>query len=227
MGDLVLTLGIRNEDWKIVEERFVDSARTAVKTDSGYPKTKSDDSETIFGIGFTYNMGNGYSMIGGYHEGFTPTSGGADPESADNLEIGARYADENTSFEVIYFNTDYANMFGECRASSSGVIEGCEIGDTFNAGESTISGLEASYATGWESAAGSLMTAKLVYTHTDAEFDSTFDSSFWGAVDRGMNIPNVPETQIAVVLGADFQNCLLYTSPSPRDRQKSRMPSSA
>jgi len=97
-------------------------------------------------------------------------------------------------------------MFGECRASSSGVIEGCEIGDTFNAGESTISGLEASYATGWKSAAGSLMTAKLVYTHTDAEFDSTFDSSFWGAVDRGMNIPNVPETQIAVVLGADFQN---------------------
>ena len=26
---------------------------------------------------------------------------------------------------------------------------------------------------------------------------------------------------------ADFIACLLYTSPSPRDRQKSRMPSSA
>ena len=26
---------------------------------------------------------------------------------------------------------------------------------------------------------------------------------------------------------ASFQDCLLYTSPSPRDRQKSRMPSSA
>ena len=26
---------------------------------------------------------------------------------------------------------------------------------------------------------------------------------------------------------ADFDGCLLYTSPSPRDRQKSRMPSSA
>ena len=25
----------------------------------------------------------------------------------------------------------------------------------------------------------------------------------------------------------DLNNCLLYTSPSPRDRQKSRMPSSA
>ena len=31
--------------------------------------------------------------------------------------------------------------------------------------------------------------------------------------------------QAAGVLG--FKTCLLYTSPSPRDRQKSRMPSSA
>ena len=28
-------------------------------------------------------------------------------------------------------------------------------------------------------------------------------------------------------LNKEFVNCLLYTSPSPRDRQKSRMPSSA
>ena len=26
---------------------------------------------------------------------------------------------------------------------------------------------------------------------------------------------------------AEIENCLLYTSPSPRDRQRSRMPSSA
>ena len=29
------------------------------------------------------------------------------------------------------------------------------------------------------------------------------------------------------ILGSKFRFCLLYTSPSPRDRQKSRMPSSA
>ena len=33
------------------------------------------------------------------------------------------------------------------------------------------------------------------------------------------------EAQVGVV--ANFKSCLLYTSPSPRDRQKSRMPSSA
>ena len=30
-----------------------------------------------------------------------------------------------------------------------------------------------------------------------------------------------------IVMSALFETCLLYTSPSPRDRQKSRMPSSA
>ena len=32
---------------------------------------------------------------------------------------------------------------------------------------------------------------------------------------------------VTTVKTGDFTACLLYTSPSPRDRQKSRMPSSA
>ena len=31
----------------------------------------------------------------------------------------------------------------------------------------------------------------------------------------------------ATTLGSDIKGCLLYTSPSPRDRTRSRMPSSA
>ena len=37
----------------------------------------------------------------------------------------------------------------------------------------------------------------------------------------------INQCDIAVVRFGDKYNCLLYTSPSPRDRQKSRMPSSA
>ena len=37
-------------------------------------------------------------------------------------------------------------------------------------------------------------------------------------VDEGLTLEEV---------GAAISDCLLYTSPSPRDRQKSRMPSSA
>ena len=58
---------------------------------------------------------------------------------------------------------------------------------------------------------------------------------------RGIDFINIPTTLLAMVdasiggkTGIDLGNiknqlgvCLLYTSPSPRDRQKSRMPSSA
>ena len=42
----------------------------------------------------------------------------------------------------------------------------------------------------------------------------------WGPVNQPTLISS--ETELVEVFG-----CLLYTSPSPRDRQKSRMPSSA
>ena len=38
---------------------------------------------------------------------------------------------------------------------------------------------------------------------------------------------NVEETSEVPLTGEDPSHCLLYTSPSPRDRTRSRMPSSA
>jgi len=35
------------------------------------------------------------------------------------------------------------------------------------------------------------------------------------------------DTEFDVEIGAGYHVCLLYTSPSPRDRTRSRMPSSA
>ncbi|MDG2230009.1 MAG: TonB-dependent receptor [Gammaproteobacteria bacterium] len=201
--NLTITAGIRSENWKIVQERYVDTARTAVNSDQGYPKILSDDNESLFGIGFDYSLQNGYSIFGGFHEGFTPTTGGSDPESADNLEVGLRYNSDNLAFEIIRFDTDYANMFGECRASSSGVVEGCDIGDTFNAGASSISGYEISASTSYVNEAGVKISANMSYTDTDAEFDTTFDSNFWGNVTAGMNLPNLPETQLTMVLSVE------------------------
>ena len=41
------------------------------------------------------------------------------------------------------------------------------------------------------------------------------------------SMPMMPEVYLATVFVTTIVICLLYTSPSPRDRQKSRMPSSA
>ena len=43
---------------------------------------------------------------------------------------------------------------------------------------------------------------------------------------EGLNRVTAKMEQLGLVILKD-ENCLLYTSPSPRDRQKSRMPSSA
>ena len=46
--------------------------------------------------------------------------------------------------------------------------------------------------------------------------------------DRVQNVSiNLPEQYIRVELSKQDGNCLLYTSPSPRDMRRYRMPSSA
>jgi Fe(3+) dicitrate transport protein len=204
LGDLTVNLGYRSEEWTIVQERYVDTARSAIATDKGYPKTLSDSDNSLFGFGATYDVSDNVSIYGGFHEGFTPTSGGADPEKADNSEIGVRYASGDTFIDVGYFNTDYQNMFGSCTASGGASGE-CEIGDSFNAGEAKISGLELVAETIVESS-GMTFPLRLSFTSTDAEFKNTFSSSFWGDVSAGMAIPDLPETQLALSAGFDTGN---------------------
>ena len=48
-----------------------------------------------------------------------------------------------------------------------------------------------------------------------------------GYVTASFKLPIGETLQITIGGGGNTEGCLLYTSPSPRDRQKSRMPSSA
>ena len=207
MGALTLNLGYRSEDWTIVQERYTDAARSAVNAEKGYPKTLSDNDNSLMGFGATYDMNDTTQLFFGIHEGFTPTGGGADPEQADNLEMGVRYSNDSTYMEAVYFDTDYQNMFGECTASG-GATGSCEIGDTFNAGEASISGLELVVQTEMTSSSGVKYPLSAVYTSTDAEFDNTFDSDFWGSVTAGMEIPDLPDSQLALQAGFETENGL-------------------
>ena len=207
MGALTVNFGYRSEDWTIVQERYVDSARSAINTEKGYPKTLSDNDNSLMGFGATYDMNDNTQLFFGFHEGFTPTGGGADPEEADNLELGVRYSKDNTYMEAVYFDTDYQNMFGECTASG-GATGSCEIGDTFNAGQASISGLELVVKTEMTSSSGIKYPLSAIYTSTDAEFDNTFDSDFWGSVVAGMEIPDLPDSQLALQAGFETENGL-------------------
>ena len=74
----------------------------------------------------------------------------------------------------------------------------------------------------------------IVFDKPGVTRDRTYQNASWGGkefqiVDTGGLVFEddsefLPEIRTQVFLALD---CLLYTSPSPRDRQKSRMPSSA
>ena len=197
IGSLSLNFGFRRENWEINQKRYVDSVRSSVNTEKGYPKKLADSDNSLFGFGATYEVNGSTSVFLGFHEGFTPTSGGADPEEADNMELGIRYIQGSTFVELVYFDTDYQNMFGSCTASGGAVGE-CEIGDSFNAGAASISGLELTAQTEIISEAGVTYPISAIYTSTDASFDNTFSSSFWGDVYAGMDIPDLPDSQLAI-----------------------------
>ena len=206
-GALTVNLGYRSEDWEISQDRYVDAARSAIATDKGYPKQLSDSDNSLMGFGASYEVNDTTQLFLGFHEGFTPTGGGADPEEADNLEIGVRYTNDDSYFEAVYFDTDYRNMFGECTASG-GATGSCEIGDSFNAGEASISGFELVAQTEMVSDSGTKYPLSMVYTSTDASFDNTFDSDFWGSVTSGMDIPDLPDSQLALQAGFETQSGL-------------------
>ena len=197
LGSLTLNLGFRSEEWEISQERFIDAERTAVNKEEGYPRKLADSDNSLIGFGATYDVNGTTSIFLGFHDGFTPTSGGADPEEADNLEVGIRYVTESTFIELLYFDTDYKNMFGSCTASGGAVGE-CEIGDSFNAGEAAISGIELVAQKELNSESGVDYSLSLTYTSTEATFENTFSSSFWGNVTSGMDIPDLPDSQLAL-----------------------------
>ena len=69
-------------------------------------------------------------------------------------------------------------------------------------------------------------------TLRDVARDARVSLGYLSEVERGQKeasseLLNAICTALGLSLSGVFSHCLLYTSPSPRDRQKSRMPSSA
>lgn len=192
-----LTGGLRHEDWTMKQDRFVDSVRSALNPN--YPKELARDNKTLLGMGASYALTDTMQGFFGYHQGFTPTSGGANPEEADNIELGVRYNKQSTSATLIYFNSQYKNIFGTCSNSSS-AIEDCDLGDTFDGGKAKIQGIELELSKNLNYSSITFPLA-LVYTYTDAKFETQFKSKFWGEVSKGTAIPDTPEHQLMLSAG--------------------------
>ena len=72
-----------------------------------------------------------------------------------------------------------------------------------------------------------IMVAPLANAHTTVKSSTLEDGGVYQTLPEVFDLVFAQEVGLASLILKDTNGCLLYTSPSPRDRQKSRMPSSA
>jgi Fe(3+) dicitrate transport protein len=161
------------------------------------------------GLGVFYKIDESLGLLLGVNKGYVPNSPGqgdsVDPEESWNYEFGVRYSQQALRAEVIGFYNDYSNLKGTCTFSS-----GCDqtLDEEFNAGEVNVYGLEASFTTEFELTKGLTLPINVAYTHTESEFQNSFQSNFsqWGRVKSGDALPYLPENQISIEVALQHEN---------------------
>jgi Fe(3+) dicitrate transport protein len=197
-----LTPGLRYENIDLNRIRWDTKSDDPASRD---PDNFRDSRENEFGIwlpgmGALYQLNPSTRIVAGVHRGFaTPTNApGVDPEESTNYEFGMRRDNGSSSVEAIFFFNDYENLVGVCTNSSGG---NCDPGDAFNGAGVHIPGLEFTFSHLFETESGWGLPLQISYTWMKAEFQSSFDSEFFGQVNKGDPVPYVPENQLWAALG--------------------------
>lgn len=170
----------------------------------------------IPGLGLMYDIDDRLRLVGGVHRGFSTPGNqpGVKPERSTNYELGLRYGNDDLQLELMGFFNDYENLVGVCTNSSG---SGCEPGDAFNGDGVRIPGLEFSLLASLGEAGGWTFPLQAAYTWMDAEFETGFDSEFFGEVHRGDPVPYIPAHQAWASLGAERDALSLHLSLSHVD----------
>jgi Fe(3+) dicitrate transport protein len=93
----------------------------------------------------------------------------------------------------MFFFNDYQNLVGICTNSSG---SNCEPGAAFNGQGVNIPGLELSAQLTLDASSYWQVPIQLAYTWMNAEFQSDFNSAFFGQVQKGDPVPYVPRNQL-------------------------------
>jgi Fe(3+) dicitrate transport protein len=204
-----LVPGLRYENIRFERRDFGKSDPQRLGTDLQQNRTSLD--VFIPGLGGTYQINDSAALFGGIFKGFSPPGPGASDdvkeEESVNYEFGGRYNEDLLDAELVFFWNDYENLLGADTLAAGG--EG--TGDLFNAGEASARGLEAAVGYDFGSDLPVTLPAKLSYTYTKAEFDSSFDSELFGLVKSGDALPYIPRHQGALSIGIGHDSYGLLT----------------
>ena len=200
-GKLALTVGFRSEEYDQRHRRWGEGAGpnlTAVRITSVRDTFAENDHNTS-SFGATYDLSDTTTLVAGFHEGMTPMFG-ADPEEADNMELGVRYSEGTTNIEAFYFASDYSRLAAECTLVSGASCDADESA-VFSGGEAEVSGLEFSGSWMLQGDNGVMYPISVNYTSTDATFKNSSDSDYFGTVAAGDDLPYIPDSQSSIIVG--------------------------
>ncbi|PXX93482.1 Fe3+-dicitrate receptor [Marinobacter vulgaris] len=184
---LTVTTLLRYEDIETTETRYSDQARTTVDRERN-----NDTSEWLPGVGATYDLDGGITLLGGVHRGMAPASPGSkdnvEPEISVNYELGARFSRGATRAELIGFYSDYSNTVENCSVATP--CSNDATAGSFSQGESRVQGIEALIGHEFTLANGLSVPVEANWTFTDGEITETADD---GSVLKGDNLTYLPE----------------------------------
>ena len=199
-GRLNLTVGYRSEDYDQRHRRWDEGAGpnlTAVRN-TIVRDTFAENDHTTSSFAATYDLNDNVMLVAGFHQGMTPMFG-AEPEEADNIEIGLRFSEGTTNIEAFYFSSDYSNLAAECTLVSGASCDATESA-VFSGGEADVSGLE--FSGSWIiEGVGVTYPIALSYTSTDATFNNSSESDYFGLVAAGDDLPYIPSSSMSLVAG--------------------------
>ena len=208
-GRLNVTVGYRSEDYDQRHRRWSDRAGpnlTMVRTgEADNRDTFATNDHTTSSIGATYDLSDNVTLVAGFHEGMTPMFG-ADPEEAENTELGIRYSEGSTDIELFYFSSEYSNLAAECTLVSGAACNADESA-IFSGGAADVEGIEFSGSWILEGDGVSYPIA-LAYTSTDATFNNSSESDYFGVVAAGDDLPYIPSSSMSLVAGFVTDNGL-------------------
>ena len=202
-GKLDVTVGYRSEDYDQRHRRWSDRAGpnlTLVRTgEADNRDTFTTNDHTTQSFGATYEVNENLTLVAGFHEGMTPMFG-ADPEEADNTELGIRYSGDAGDVEIFYFSSEYSNLAAECTLVSGAACNPDESA-VFSGGSADVEGLEfnGSWVLGGDN--GISYPIALAYTSTDATFNNSSESDYFGVVAAGDDLPYIPSSSMSLVVG--------------------------
>ena len=202
-GRLDVTVGYRSEDYDQRHRRWSDPAGpnlTLVRTgEADVRDTFTENDHTTQSFGATYEVNENLTLVAGFHEGMTPMFG-SDPEEADNTELGIRYSGDAGDVEVFYFSSEYSNLAAECTLVSGAACNPDESA-VFSGGSADVEGLEFNGSWVLEGDNGISYPIALAYTSTDATFNNSSESDYFGVVAAGDDLPYIPSSSMSLVVG--------------------------